>query len=328
MSAVGTALGPSLGGIVIAGFGWRAAFVLLAGLGVVALCLALRAFPPIAPAETRGMGRRMDWPGAALLAVTLAAFALATGGGRADVTWDAGWLLAIAILALVLFVAVEARSASPLVPVSVLRDRATGTALATNLLVSAVMMSTLVVGPFFLSFGLGLNAAWVGLVMAVGPVTAALAGVPAGRATDRFGTRRVLAAGLIEMTVGLICLAFLPGLLGVAGYVAALIVLTPGFQLFLAANNTSVMAGAREEQRGVLSGLLGLSRNLGFMTGASVMTTSFAVWVGTEEIAEASARSIADGFAATFLVAAGMTLAALVLTFVRRAEAPLGNSRH
>jgi hypothetical protein len=63
------------------------------------------------------------------------------------------------------------------VPVSLLRARATGAALATNLLVSAVMMSTLVVGPFFVSLGLGLSAALVGRVMAVGPVTAALAGI-------------------------------------------------------------------------------------------------------------------------------------------------------
>ena len=120
----------------------------------------------------------------------------------------------------------------------------------------------------------------------------------------------MLAAGLTEMMLGLICLALLPRSLGVAGYVAALIVLTPGFQLFLAANNTAVMASAEEKQR-----------ELGFMTGASVMATFFAVSVGTEEITEASARAVADGFTATFLVAAGMTLLALVLTFVRRAEA-------
>jgi hypothetical protein len=131
----------------------------------------------------------------------------------------------------------------------------------------------------------------------------------------------VLAAGLIEMTVGLICLAFLPRFFGVAGYVAALIVLTPGFQLFLAANNTLVMANAANKQRGVLSGFLGLSRNLGFITGASVMTTFFAVSVGTEEITEASARVVCEGFTATFSVAAGMTLLALVLTSVSRAEA-------
>jgi MFS family permease len=176
------------------------------------------------------------------------------------------------------------------VPLPLVRDRATGASLATNLLVSAVMMATLVVGPFFLSFGLGLDAALVGLVMAVGPVTSALAGIPAGRATDRFGTRRVLAAGLIEMTVGLICLAFLPRFFGVAGYVAALILLTPGFQLFLAANNTAVMASAGEKQRGMVSGLLGLSRNLGFMTGASMMTTFFAISVGTEDITSFSGR--------------------------------------
>lgn len=101
----------------------------------------------------------------------------------------------------------------------------------------------------------------------------------------------MLAAGLAEMMLGLVCLAYLPRLFGVAGYVAALILLTPGFQLFLSANNTAVMAGAGEKQRGMLSGLLGLSRNLGLMTGASVMATFFAVSVGTEEITEASAPS-------------------------------------
>ena len=255
----------------------------------------------------------MDWPGAALLAVTLILYALATAGGNAAVIPGAALLLPAAVLALALFVFIEIRSASPLVPVSILLDRATGSALAMNILVTTVMMSTLVVGPFFLSFSLGLNDALVGLVMAIGPVTAALSGVLAGRVTDRFGARPVLAAGLVEMTLGLVCLALLPRFLSVAGYVAALIVLTPGFQLFLAANNTSVMVAARDDQRGLLSGLLGLSRNLGFMTGASVMATLFAAAVGPSDIVATAPDIIADAFTTTFLVASGLTLLALIL---------------
>ncbi len=79
--------------------------------------------------------------------------------------------------------------------------------------------------------------------MAVGPVTAAFSGILAGTLTDRFGARPVLAAGLMEMTLGLVCLALLPRTLGVRGYVAALIVLTPGFQLFLAATTSVMMRG-------------------------------------------------------------------------------------
>ncbi|BCP51731.1 MFS transporter [Kaistia sp. 32K] len=317
MSAIGTALGPSLGGLLLAGFGWRSAFVLLSGLSVLVLGLALRAIPATPPGRRRTDGTT-DWPGLALLAVALTAYALATAGGRVSLAWSSDLHLPVAIAALALFIMVEARSASPLVPVSILRDRVFGVSLTMNLLVSTAMMSTLVVGPFFLAFGLRLNEALVGLVMAVGPVTAALAGVPAGRFADRFGAPRVLLAGLLQMSVGLACLAFLPRVFGAAGYVAALILLTPGFQLFLAANNTVVMLASREEQRGMLSGLLGLSRNLGFMTGASAMATLFAVVAGNGSIAEVPAHRIGDAFATTFLVAAGLTMLALVLACLGR----------
>ncbi len=320
MSAIGTALGPSVGGMLVSGLSWRAAFAALAAAGILALVVAIVSIPRTAAAAPRP-DARMDWPGAALLAATLILYALATAGGKAGPMPGTTLLLPAAALALALFVIVEARSAVPLVPVSILRDRATATALATSLLVATVMMSTLVVGPFYLAFGLGLDEALVGLVMAVGPVTAAVSGIVAGRVTDRFGTRPVLAAGLVEMILGLVCLAFLPRLIGVTGYVASLIVLTPGFQLFLAANNTSVMVAARNEQRGLLSGLLGLSRNLGFMSGASVMATLFATALGPKDLAATAPATVAGAFTTTFLFAAGLSLMALALAFFSRPAA-------
>lgn len=317
MSALGTALGPSLGGVLIASFGWRSAFVLLAASGVLVFGVAMWAIPktPKKPSQSEP---RMDWLGASLLAITLTAYALVTAGKSADLDWGARWLVPVLLLALVCFVIVQARSASPLVPVSILRDRVIGASLAMNLLVTTVMMSTLVVGPFFLFFGLGLNEAMVGLVMAVGPVTAAVVGVPAGRLTDRYGAQRVVVGGLIQIGFGLVCLAILPRWLGVSGYVAALILLTPGFQLFLTANNTAVMLTGQHEQRGMLSGLLGLSRNLGFMTGASVMATLFATALGREAITSASARAVTDAFTTTFVVAAGLSVVAFVLAVFGR----------
>ncbi|MEZ5856761.1 MAG: MFS transporter [Hyphomicrobiaceae bacterium] len=119
--------------------------------------------------------------------------------------------------------------------------------LASNMLTSAVLMATLVVGPFYLSRGLGLDIATVGVVVSIGPLVAAISGVPAGFIVDRVGSRAVIVAGLAQVLAGCIFLAVLSRAVGIAGYLVALALLTSGYQLFLAANNTAVMVGAREE---------------------------------------------------------------------------------
>lgn len=191
--------------------------------------------------------------------------------------------------------------------------------ISTNALVSTVMMATLVVGPFYLSRGLGLDAAMVGLVMSVGPVISAFGGVVAGRIVDRLGARSVVSVGLVAMVAGCVALAVLPGLAGVAGYIAAIALLTPGYQLFQAANNTAVMAEVAADRRGVVSGLLNLSRNLGLVTGASVMGAVFAAAVAASDIAKAAPEAVAWGMQVTFAVAGLLTAIALLIAAGSRA---------
>ena len=171
-----------------------------------------------------------------------------------------------------------------------------------NSLVAAVMMATLVVGPFYLNLSLGLKEAMVGLVMSLGPVISICSGVPSGSLVDRWGVQRVLIIGLTAMTLGAFALSTLPGFWGVTGYCIAIAVLTPGYQLFQAANNTAVMSNVAREQRGAVSGLLSLSRNLGLILGASVMGAVFMFGVGTSVIEEAAPASVANGMQLTFIV--------------------------
>ncbi len=311
-SAVGTALGPSLGGVLLTWGDWRMAFWLLAGFAAVTLLLCVT-FITRVPERGRVSIKELDLPGSLLLVIALAFYALATSGGAAGIAVSPVILISCALLAIALFVMVESRVASPLVPMALLCDRKTGSGFVMNLLIGTVMMSTLVVGPFFLAFSLGLSDALIGLVMAIGPAVAALSGVPAGWLTDRLGASRVIVLGTVQTAFGLLCLAFLPRYFGVIGYGVALIALTPAFQLFLAANNTAVLAGAGKEQRGRLSGLLGLSRNLGFMTGASAMPTLFVVILGTADVAQASVAEVGYAFSMTFTAAAGLALLTLGL---------------
>ncbi|MBL8690390.1 MAG: MFS transporter [Rhodospirillaceae bacterium] len=273
MSAIGTALGPSLGGLLISEAGWRAIFFVNLPLGLLTLVLAYRALPADRPRSDRP---GFDATGALVLAATLTAYALAMTWGRGSFGAVNAGLVIVAMAGVVLFVVVESKASSPLIRPARLRDPGLSAGLATNALVAAVMMATLVVGPFHLSGALGLDAVMVGLAMSVGPFVTASAGIPAGRMVDRYGAGRAAVVGLGAMAVGAGLLAVLPAAFGIAAYLAPIAVLTSGYALVQAANNTAVMAGVAQDQRGVVSGLLNLSRNLGLVSGASAMGAVFA----------------------------------------------------
>ncbi len=248
-SALGTALGPSLGGVLVQAFGWRSIFLINLPLGLAAAVMAHRYLPSARPTMERASDLR-------------------------------GHVVAL---------------------FAPLRDVRLRSSLIANLLVSAVMMATLVVGPFYLSHALGLDAAAVGAVMSVGPIAAALMGAPAGRLADRFGARPMVLAGLGGIAGGAALLALLPQSLGVAGYVASIVAITTSYAIFQAANNTEVMRDVEPGRRGVVSSTLNLSRNLGLIGGTSLMGAVF----------------VAAGMHATFALGAALMVAALAIVGVR-----------
>ena len=262
VSALGTALGPSLGGLLIPVTGWRGIFWVQLPLAVIALLLAFVTLP-----DDPGKGKA---PSASLWSVL---------------------------------------------------DRGLAPNLLVNLLVAAVMMTTLVVGPFYLGLGLGLKETLVGFVMAIGPVISIVSGVPSGLLVDYCGSSRVLAIGLALLAAGAALLAILPNMIGVTGFVLSIIVLTPGYQLFQAANNTAALTDISKDRRGMVSGLLSLSRNIGLIAGASFMGAVFAFGVGTDDFIHAAPAAIAAGMQLTFLLAGGMMIVAIGVAFMHRSLA-------
>ncbi len=304
MSAIGTALGPSLGGILLAYADWRAIFWVQLPLGVLTFALAYRFLPAEA---SKNINTRFDYLGNLILACSLSAYALAltVGNGRGRGHFDqfnAGLML-VALVGLALFIYVENRSSAPLLQLALLRNRTLAASLASSALVASVMMATLVVGPFYLSRGFGLTATQLGLALSLGPLAAAITGVPAGRLVDAFGAARIALGGLACIAVACVALCLLPRYFGLPSYLAAITLATMGYALFQAANNTAVMANVPAAQRGLISGLLNLSRNVGLITGAAGMAALFAFGVGGE-LMQASAAALTAGLQLTFAVAA------------------------
>jgi MFS family permease len=312
VSAIGTALGPIIGGLLLSWLGWRALFGVMTLAGIATLCAGHASLPPSRATQNRGLAD-FDWIGTLLLAASLGAAALATTLGVASSVTLTVALAVLAALVFAGFLVVETRATAPLLRLSLLRERGIGVSLLTTAIVSAIVMTTLVAGPFFLTRTLGLGVAAAGGAMSVGPLVAALVGFPAGHLVDRIGAAGTSIAGLAGVTVGSLLMVVLPGPLAVLGYVIALAILTAGYALFQAATTTAIMAGAASDQRGVTSALLGLSRNVGLITGASAMGTVFAVATASGfgpfppggDVGLATAFAIAAIFAA---LAAGLTL--------------------
>jgi len=318
LSAAGTALGPSLGGVLIATLGWQAVFLAGVPLGGLALLLVQR-LPDDRPMP--GTARpRFDTPGTLLLAAALGFYALAM---TRDLGTGTALLVAAAVVAGAAVVAVQRRSAAPLLKLSLLRDARLSAGLAALGLVSAVMMTTLIVGPFHLSRALGLDTARVGLMVAVGPLVVALAAGPAGRLADRLGTQPTMLLGLLALLLGLILLSAMPLRFGWAGYVLPLAIVTGGYALFQTANNSAIMAGADPAGRGLISGLLHLSRNLGLVTGTAAMGSLFLGATGAADLASATPSGVAQGTTVAFAVSAGVVALTLIglLALGRRAGA-------
>ena len=171
--------------------------------------------------------------------------------------------------------------ASPLVDLRMFRNPALRASLATSAMVSTVMMATLVVGPFYLSRALGLTAAAVGMAMSGGTAYGYAGGHSVRRTlVDRFGPVRTTVAGLsAAMPVGCLALWMIPASAGVFGYIGGIVVITAGYALFQAANNTAAMAEIGPDQRGVVSGMLNLFEEPGVGDGRLPQWLPYSRWL-------------------------------------------------
>ncbi|WP_431876733.1 MFS transporter [Amycolatopsis sacchari] len=300
--ASGLTVGALLGGVLTQAFGWSAVFfvnVPLAGLVAVAAPAVVPADPP------RATGRRFDLPGAltATAGATLLVFALVQGP-------DAGWTspgvvlaAALAVVLLGVFAVVEARGADPLLPPSLLRNRA----LLTGIGVTALYMATFGTLPYFLTVLFqtvrGMSALQTGLAFLV-PSLAIAAGTQLGeRLTGRFGARTTLVAGFGVGAVGTVVLAVGFGG-GYGAVVPGLVVSGVGQGVTWTAMWITAATGVAPEEQGVANGMASTTLNLGNAVGLAVLI-AFAGASGSR--------------AAVLVAAAGMAVGAVLVAFARTA---------
>lgn len=324
-SALGTAAGPAFGGFLSSTFGWSAIFWVNAPLGLATWLFLYRQLPSFSVLSPLPV----DPAGITLVMLALGGLTLGLMGLGHGLDLGHLGLGCASLLLLVVFLKRDQKLASPLIPSWLLKESTVFPGLLASLAVSIVMITTLVLGPFFLAQGLGLRLQTVGMVMSIGPILAAAAAMPSGRNVDRFGAEPMVLLGLGLMVVGCLVFALAAQLRELSAYLTGTIIVTLGYAQFQTANNSALLNSADASHRGLVAGLLNLSRNFGFVLGVSLFGSLFARLSNAASGILETQTSIQTAWSLTFLLAALLPASAAFLSLKRREKsAPLSLMRN
>ena len=286
----GLILGPILGGW-LTGFGWRFVFWFNVPLGVVGIVAALLILVERTPPQ-RAIS--IDWLGSGLYLVALLALmtSLAFGGLYGWTTW---WVLGGFVLFLVLmpvFLFVEARARTPILDLTLFRDRLFAMGNLTGLLNGVARNSVLFLLVFYLQGVKGDNPVTAGIKLAPLAVGLLVLSPISGALADRYGSRELATLGMLVTAVGL------AGLLTIGidtpYWQLALwqLVIGAGSGLFNSPNTSAVMGVVPPAKRGIGAGMRAMLTNTGFvisialaiglMTSAMDPRVLVAVFSGTQ----------------------------------------------
>lgn len=319
ISGLGIALGPLVGGAVVEGLSWQVIFWLNVPLGLACLPLIRFALP-----ESRGGPARTDFAG--ILLSGLGVLAVVYGVVRGN---SAGWgstevlvsLLGGAVL-LGWFVWWERRSAAPLIPLRLFRNRSFAVATLVGAMFSLGVFGSVFILIQFLQLVQGASPLAAGMMTTPWTLAPLVIAPLTGLVTPRIGTRPVVVAGLVCVTIGLFRTAAVLHPDVAYGTLAPLLALSGlGMGLVFAPLSTAVLAGISQEDQAVASGTNSAAREVGVALGIALLSAVFLAGGGTLTPGGFTTAAIpAVQLGAAVLAAA--SLAALALPGLRRTLPP------
>ncbi|MFP6712533.1 MAG: MFS transporter [Rhodospirillales bacterium] len=308
MFALGMAFGPAFGGWLIEHWGWPGVFWFRVPLAVTALILMI--FLPKIDQPKRQPN--LDLAGAALLIATLSAFILALNQlQQAEISWLlTGLLLLVGILCLKGFLRAESRAPEPILRLAMFRDRGFSMLQMTNLMVNLCGFTLMVIGPHYLVREVGLSVIEAGLVLALSLIGGGAAGLAGSWLIAKIAAGKIAFSGVVITAVGLFGVALLEPSTGLFALAPALFAIGLGLGLFQLSCLELTAATLPRAERGVAGGLVSLTRMIGMVICASVVTGGF-------EIMQRQISFVA-AFQAIFLAAGLLITVFLLISLTRR----------
>ncbi|MDB5161173.1 MAG: frnF [Candidatus Saccharibacteria bacterium] len=325
VAAGGGSLGVLLGGLLTGTLNWHWIFLVNVPIGILVYFLSLRLLP-----ESRSIAaaKHLDVAGAVTITAALlfAVYAVVNGNAAGWLSGQTLGLLGTSLLLLAVFLGVESRARSPLIPLSLFKQRNVAVANTVGVLWAAAMFAWFFLSALYLQLVLGYSPLKVGLSFLPANLIMAVFSVGlSARLVMRFGIRKPLAAGLLVAAAGLILFARAPvGGNFITDVLPSMILL--GFGAGMAFNPVllAAMSGVKPHESGLASGIVNTSFMMGGALGLAILA-SLAASRTTSLLDSGSGRlaALASGYHAAFLVGALFAIIAAVVgsSFIRVSKA-------
>lgn len=318
--AGGGSLGVLLGGVLTSLVGWNWIFLVNIPIGVAVCILALRLLPGVRGAAS---GERLDIAGAVTVTASLLIAVYATINGN-----EAGWtsvqtlgLLGLAAVLMAIFVAIESRVASPLMPLGLFRSRNVATSNVMGILWAAAMFAMFFLSALYLQLVLGYGPMQVGLAFLPSNAIMAVFSIAiSAKLVNTFGIRIPLTGGLALAALALLLFVRAP-VHGsyIVDVLPSMLLLGIGAGMAFNPMLLAAMSDVEPSRAGLASGVVNTSFMMGGALGLAVLASLAAARTG-DLVASGAAPLIAlnGGYQAAFLAGAAFAavaaaLAALVL---------------
>jgi MFS family permease len=292
--ALGSASGPLIGGALVNVWGWPAVFWFRAPIALLAL-IFFKGSPRAAGPVTR---TPLDLIGAVLLAVTISSLLLFINKAprlRHD-DWTALPLLALAAAGSYAFLRRETRFPAPIVDLQFFRSPSFIVLNLASVLVYLTSFAVLLFVPYYLVRAAGASLPWAGAMLAASFAGMIVASPVAGRLIEHGRVNRIAFAGALLGGAGLIAIGSVNAASATLPILIALIVQGFGVGLFQVAYMDGVLGAIPQRDRGVAGSVAMLTRTLGIVSGATLLTLVF-------HAIEASALTAGQPPPAAFLAA-------------------------
>jgi DHA2 family methylenomycin A resistance protein-like MFS transporter len=315
---VAIAAGPVVGGLLLTGLGWRSIFLVNIPICAFGIALTLRWVPPTQPDKEQQ--RSFDFPGQALAIVALTAFIGAIIEARPlGITHPmvaAGSLLAFAAGAA--FIAVEARIASPMLPLSFFRLPGFTPAIVFGVLANCTYYGIIFVLSLYLQKALGYSTVQAGLAFLPLTGTFIVSNIASGWMAGRTGSRPPMILGGLMAAAGYCLLDRLGGRSTFMDMMPGFILIPAGMGLAVPAMTTAILSSVDRARSGTASAVLNAARQVGGAIGVA----AFGALVGG-----VTAERITAGLNIAALTSAALLIIATIMALFVRPKDQIKGSR-
>jgi len=269
--ALGSMIGPPVGGIIVSIFSWQYIFLVNVPIGILALILAMKTLPK----SSNKTNEKLDIKGAVLFGLTMVLLFGALTFGK-EIGFNNKIIIMCLILSLVLFmlfIKVEKGMSQPLLKLEIFNNSLFSLSVFCAFISFVAISCSNIILPFYLQYVMKMTPSSAGLIMMVSPIILSVVAPMSGYISDRVGSEVLTFLGLIGTSLGLFLISTLNQYSHLGALIVFIAIMSMGNGMFQSPNNSLVMSTVDKSNLGIAGSINALVRNLGMVFGISLSTT-------------------------------------------------------